>query len=156
MNRRRVVHFVDSEVFGGAEQAILTLFEGLDSTRWELVLAHSPSPELAPLVNGARALGVETWAVPRMAPGLEGLRRVPGFTSALRRRRAAVVHLHLTWPLDCQYALIGAVLARVPAVRRFAQHASADGRRVQESGRQAHRLGRSEGLRIAGQRAKGT
>jgi glycosyltransferase involved in cell wall biosynthesis len=116
MNRRRVVHFVDSEVFGGAEQAILTLFEGLDSTRWELVLAHSPSPELAPLVNGARALGVETWAVPRMAPGLEGLRRVPGFTSALRRRRAAVVHLHLTWPLGCQYALIGAVLARVPAV----------------------------------------
>jgi glycosyltransferase involved in cell wall biosynthesis len=117
MNQRvRVVHFVDSEFFGGTEQAILTLFEGLDSSRWELVLAHYPCPELAPLVAGAGALGVETWAVPRMPPGGEGLRRLAPFALELRRRHAAIVHLHLTWPLGCQYALLGAVFARVPAV----------------------------------------
>lgn len=122
MSRRpRVVHFVDSEVFGGTEQAILTLFEGLDPSRWELVLAHHPSPGIEPLVAGARKRGVETWAVPAMAPGVNGLRHLPRFAIDLRRRGASIVHVHLTWPLGCQYALLGAVLARVPAVVATAQ-----------------------------------
>jgi len=110
------VHFVDSEEFGGAEQAILTLLEGLDSSRWELELAHHPSAALAPLVDGAHALGVGTWTVPALHPGLTGLRRIPRFVSELRRRRPAIVHFHLTWPLACQYALAGAYIARVPSV----------------------------------------
>jgi glycosyltransferase involved in cell wall biosynthesis len=114
--RRRVVHFVDSEVFGGTEQAMLTLFEGLDASRWELVLAHYPDEALAPLVSGAQMRGVETWCVPPMPPGFVGLRRLPRFATQLRRGHASLVHLHLTWPLGCQYALVSAMLARVPAV----------------------------------------
>ena len=56
--RHRVVHYVDSEVFGGTEQAILTLLEGLDHSRWDLVLAHRASPQIARLVQGAHSLGV--------------------------------------------------------------------------------------------------
>jgi glycosyltransferase involved in cell wall biosynthesis len=115
-SRVRVVHFVDSEEFGGAEQAILTLLEGLDASRWHLSLAHRPSAALAPLVDGAHALDVETWTVPAMQPGAKGLGRIPRFASELRRRRPAIVHFHLTWPLACQYALLAAVIARVPTV----------------------------------------
>jgi glycosyltransferase involved in cell wall biosynthesis len=114
--RRRVVHFVDSEVFGGTEQAMLTLFEGLDASRWELVLAHYPGEALAPLVSGAQMRGVETWSVPPMPPGFVGLRRLPRFATTLRCDHASLVHLHLTWPLACQYTLMSAALARVPAV----------------------------------------
>jgi glycosyltransferase involved in cell wall biosynthesis len=117
MNQRhRIVHFVDSEVFGGNEQAMLTLFEGLDTSRWDLVLAHYPCEALAPLVSGAQFRGVETWTVPPMPPGAVGLRRSPGFAMKLRRGHASLMHLHLSWPLACQYALVGATLARVPAV----------------------------------------
>src|SRR5579862_2384772 len=105
-SRPRVLHFVASEAFGGAEQAILTLFEGLDPARWDLLLAHYPADALAPLVSGANALGVETWTVPAMHSGPRGLSRIASFATALRRRRPAIVHLHLTWPLSCQYPLM--------------------------------------------------
>jgi glycosyltransferase involved in cell wall biosynthesis len=111
-----VLHVTDSPAFGGAEQAILTLMAGLDRSRWTSALAHHPSEAVAPLVEGAHALGVQTWSIPRMDPGLQGITRLPAFVAGLRRRRPTIVHAHLTWPLASQYALIGARVARVPAV----------------------------------------
>jgi glycosyltransferase involved in cell wall biosynthesis len=113
---RSVLHVTDSSAFGGAEQAILTLLEGLDRDRWAPTLVHHPAPGIEPLVRGAHAIGVPTWSVPRMDPGLHGLARLPGFVTAVRSRRPAIVHAHLTWPLACQYALLGSWLARTPAV----------------------------------------
>ena len=117
----RVLHVTDSVVYGGAERAILTLMAGTDRSRWDLRLAHHPAAAIDPLVAGADALGVPRWEVPRMDPGFEGVARLPGYVAGLRRHRPDIVHLHLSWPLACQYALVGAFIARVPAVVATAQ-----------------------------------
>lgn len=113
---RRVVHVVESTVYGGAERAVLTLMTATDRSQWEPVLFHHDAPALAPLVDGARAAGLTTVAVPVMPPGFTGVRRIPGLARRFRRIRPDVAHLHLTWPLGCQYQLIAARLARVPKV----------------------------------------
>jgi glycosyltransferase involved in cell wall biosynthesis len=112
----RVLHLTDSDVFGGAEQALLMLLTGLDRSRWDLMLAHHPSRGLAPLVEGVTALNIPTLTLPTMAPGYPGVRRIPNFVTALRRLGPSIVHLHLTWPLACQYALLGSWLARTPRI----------------------------------------
>ncbi len=112
----RVVHFTDAPVFGGAEQAILTLIDGLDRTRWESVLVHHPSDAVRPLADGAAARGVPTKSVPRMDPGVDGARHIPRFVRDLRRLEPTIFHAHLTWPLASQYALLGSWLARSPGI----------------------------------------
>lgn len=116
MTPGRVICFTDSDGFGGAERALLTLLSGLDDRRWRATLAHHPSSGIQPLVSEARALGIETWSVSSMPHGLRGALNVPGFARALRHRRPDVFHAHLTWPLAAKNALLGALVARVPAV----------------------------------------
>jgi glycosyltransferase involved in cell wall biosynthesis len=111
----RVVHFLDTSTCGGMEQVVLTLFEHLDRSRFELVLAHHGDPGLEPLVNGAHELGVRSWAVPRMQ-GRAGARVFPRFVLGLRRERASIFHAHLNWPLACHYGIAGAAAAGVPAI----------------------------------------
>ena len=112
---RTVAYFTDSPAFGGSEQAILILLAGLDRERWNPILLHHAEAGLAPLVAGARQLGVRTWAVPRMR-GHQGLLYLPGFVRALHALRPAVFHAHLVQPLACTYPRLGAVLARIPAI----------------------------------------
>jgi hypothetical protein len=64
---RRVVYFSDSEGFGGAEQVLLQLLTGLDPREWTPVLFHHGATGLAPLVERARAIGVQDRVVPRMS-----------------------------------------------------------------------------------------
>ena len=102
---------VDSLIFGGVEGVVLTLLRVLPRDDWELVLVHHPSPALRPLVDGARLAGARTVAVPTMRPGWEGLGRLPAFVRTLRALRPDLVHVHLSWPLGCQYQLLAARLA---------------------------------------------
>src|SRR5512136_2048631 len=113
---RTVVHFTDSSGFGGAEQALLILMAGLKRQGWRSVLMYHVSPGITPLIEGATELDVELWPVPRMPDGLQGARRVWPFSRELRARRPDVFHAHLTWPLACKFGLMGAILARVPAL----------------------------------------
>jgi glycosyltransferase involved in cell wall biosynthesis len=114
--RRSLYLFTDSAGFGGAEESLLTLLAGLDRDAWAPTLVHHPERGVAPLVERARELGADLWPVPRMPDGLPGVRGVPRFAWHLRKRRPAVFHAHLTWPLGCKFGLAGAVLARVPAI----------------------------------------
>lgn len=111
----RVFYFTDSATFGGAEQATLTLMQGLDRARWEPTLVHHPEPGLTALIARAKNSGIATWAVPRMR-GRVGAQQLPNFVRELRARRPTVFHAHLTMPLACKLPLAGAALARVPAV----------------------------------------
>jgi len=111
----RVFYFTDSAAFGGAEQAMLTLMQGLDRTRWEPTLVHHPEPGLSALAARAKNSDIATWAVPRMR-GSVGAQHLLYFVRELRARRPTVFHAHLTMPLADKLALAGAALARVPAV----------------------------------------
>ncbi|MDP9258900.1 MAG: glycosyltransferase, partial [Actinomycetota bacterium] len=113
---REVVCFTDSEGFGGAERALLMLLDGLDARNWRATLCHHPAPGVEPLVAQARQLGISTWSVPPLPHGLLGMLRIPSFARALRERRPAVFHAHLTWPLGAKNGLLAALAARVPAV----------------------------------------
>jgi glycosyltransferase involved in cell wall biosynthesis len=117
---RRVVHYVDSDIFGGSEEAALHLMASLDRGRWEPVLLHHPDLGNARLVEGATGLGIRTQVVPRVAPDdvFMGVRRI---RQVLRAERPAVVHAHLSWPLACRYGILAAWLARVPAIVATAQ-----------------------------------
>jgi glycosyltransferase involved in cell wall biosynthesis len=114
--RRTIVYFTDTISFGGTEQALLTLAAGLNRAEWCPLLMYHPSAGVAPLIEQAQKLNVELWPVPRMPDGREGASRVLRFALELRARRPAVFHAHLTWPLACKFGLVGAILARVPAI----------------------------------------
>jgi glycosyltransferase involved in cell wall biosynthesis len=112
---RLVVHYTDAVAYGGAERMLLTLLEGLDRQRWCPLLYHPGGAAIAPLVEGARAAGVETRTVPRMQ-GKRGLARMPAFVRELRTDDPVVFHAHLPWPFRCSRELVAARLARVPAI----------------------------------------
>jgi glycosyltransferase involved in cell wall biosynthesis len=117
---RRVVHYVDGDIFGGSEEAALHLMASLDRGRWEPVLMHHPGPGIARLVDGAGRLGIRVQVVPRVDPQ----HRLVGITRlwrALRAERPAILHAHLSWPFACKYGVLAAWLARVPAIVGTAQ-----------------------------------
>jgi glycosyltransferase involved in cell wall biosynthesis len=117
---RRVVHYVDSDAFGGSEEAALHLMASLDRARWEPVLLHHPSPGISRLLEGATRLGIRTRAVPWVGPGgrCSGLVRL---WRALRPERPAIFHAHLSWPLACKHGVGAAWLARIPGIVGTAQ-----------------------------------
>lgn len=112
---RTVIHFTDSNTFGGTEQVLLQILEGLDRQCWRPVLFFHSMPELAPLLKKAQHLGVKLRTVPRIQT-IQDIGRLPGFIRALRAERPSIFHAHLSWPLACKYGLVASVLTRVPAV----------------------------------------
>jgi glycosyltransferase involved in cell wall biosynthesis len=112
---RTVVHFVDTDTFGGSEQSLLHLLEGLDRARWRPVLLHHPAAGLAQLLEGAAAAGVTVRQVPRVSDA-DVAWRLPGLVRALGVDRPAVFHAHLNWPLACKFGLVAARIRRVPVV----------------------------------------
>jgi glycosyltransferase involved in cell wall biosynthesis len=126
---RRVVHYVDSDTFGGSEEAALHLMASLDRGRWEPVLLHHPEPGIRRLVDEAARLGIRTRAVLR--PAGNRIAGVIPLWRALRAERPAIFHAHLSWPFACKSGVRAAWLARVPAIVGTAQLylAPAGGRR---------------------------
>ena len=112
---RTVVHFSDSDAFGGTERALLQLVAGLDRARWRPVVFHADTPGAAQLAAETAALGVRAVAVEPSATPRRGVASIPTLTRALRRERAAVFHAHQTWSLSCRYGIVAAALAGVPA-----------------------------------------
>jgi glycosyltransferase involved in cell wall biosynthesis len=122
--RRTVVHVSDSLEFGGTEQVILQLLEGLDGCRWRNVLFHQPSRSRSLLADAAEALGAEHHAwQPQVS--WAGLSQVIPLVQQLRSIRPSVMHVHLTDPLACRFVLAAGALARVPAIIAT-QHLFAD------------------------------
>lgn len=113
--RRRVVHYVDSDIFGGSEEAALHLMSSLDHERWEPVLLHHSGPGVARLADGAKRLGVRTVVLPRVRRGPR-LAELPWLWRALSLERPTLFHAHLTWPRACKPGVLAAWLTRVPAV----------------------------------------
>ena len=111
---------MDSDIFGGNEEAALHLFGSLDRARYEPVLLHHGGTEIARLIEGAAGLGIRTRAVPRVSRRgrVAGLFRL---WQAVRAERPAIFHAHLSWPLACKHGVYAAWLARVPGIVGTAQ-----------------------------------
>lgn len=112
---RTVIQFTDSYGFGGAEEMLLRLLEGLDRRRWEPILMHHDGPGISPLLERARRLDVRIRSVPRLA-GRRDFSRLPRLIREIRSEGPAIFHAHLCWTLRCSYGLMAAALARVPGV----------------------------------------
>ncbi len=112
---RTVVYYIDSATFGGTEQALLHLLAGIDRQNWEPVIFHHAEPTLAPLLEGARSMNVNTQLVPRMQ-GFQTVSGLPRFTQQLREERPTIFHAHLNWLLSCKYGLLASILAHIPVV----------------------------------------
>lgn len=132
---RTVVHYTDTAGFGGAEQGLLTLLEGLDRSRWSPVLVHHAYPGVEPLLEKARQLDVRTRRVDSLPQSFDW-KWVRNFGALLRSERATVFHAHLVWPVACSYGLIAASLYRVPGIlatqQLFAPIETAHDRRLQK------------------------
>jgi glycosyltransferase involved in cell wall biosynthesis len=117
---RRVIHYIDSEVYGGTEEAALHLMASLDRTRWEPMLLYHPAPGIGRLAQSAHQLGIPTRVVARVERGarLAGVNRL---RRVFRLERPAIVHAHLSWPFACKHGVLAAWLARVPAILGTAQ-----------------------------------
>jgi glycosyltransferase involved in cell wall biosynthesis len=113
--RRTALHFTDTRGFGGAEKSILFLVERLAAHGWQSLLVHHDEPDARQLVVEAEQLGARTLNIPRMTDR-HALVDVARFVRLVRSLRPEVFHAHLTWPLACEFGLVGAGLARLPAV----------------------------------------
>ena len=120
MTARRVIHYLDSEVYGGTEEAALQLMASLDRTRWEPMLLYHPGSGIGRLGERAGQLHIPARAMPRVEPGarLGGVNRL---RRLFRRERPTIVHAHLSWPFACKHGVLAAWLARVPAILGTAQ-----------------------------------
>jgi len=118
---RTVVHFSDSNAFGGTERAILQLVARLDRERWRSVIFHTACPGSAQLAEEARALGVAVRPLRPADNPAAGVASILPLVRAIRREGAVVFHAHQTWSLSCRYGIVAAALARVPAIVASAQ-----------------------------------
>jgi glycosyltransferase involved in cell wall biosynthesis len=113
---RSIFYYTDSDVLGGAEEALLMLIENLDRAVWRPTLLLGGVAAPTALAERATALEVSVRTVPATPLGLTGASRVPGLARWLARERPDVFHAQLPWLLAAKWPLTAAVLARVPAV----------------------------------------
>jgi glycosyltransferase involved in cell wall biosynthesis len=112
----RVCLYIDSRAYGGAERVLLDLVACLDRRSWEPVLLYQPGADTELLASSAVARGATLVAAPPLPEGVEGVGRLRAWVRQLRRLDPAVFHAQLTWPMAGKFALLGALIARVPAI----------------------------------------
>jgi glycosyltransferase involved in cell wall biosynthesis len=112
----KVLFFVDSPVFGGVEQALLQLMEGLDRAVWWPVLVHHPSENLQYLIRKVDELQIKRIETPPMPLGIRGMKSMVPFLKIIHREQPVVFHAHLSWPLGCKWGVVASILAHVPAI----------------------------------------
>jgi len=112
---RTVVHYVDSDTYGGCEEVVLLLLSGLDRTRWRPSLIHHEASGIAKLLNEVRQLGIPCRAVPTLT-GRKRIAALRRFVKELQAAEPAIFHAHLNWPLGCRYGVAAAKIGQVPAI----------------------------------------
>jgi len=111
----KIVYYLDSDNFGGAEQVLYILLRGLDRNAWQPLLAYHPNPGIAPFISSVEDLGIETFPTTRIVNyrDIEGIRE---FASRLKAIRPHIFHANINWPLSCSNGIIAAYLTRIPAI----------------------------------------
>jgi glycosyltransferase involved in cell wall biosynthesis len=108
-----VLHYLDSDAFGGAEQSMLHLFAHTDRRTFSPILLMT-DPPLPDVMREARALDVPVRTVPR-ARGATNVVAAIRLAGALRGG-GHLLHAHLNWALGCSWAILAARSAGLPIV----------------------------------------
>jgi len=111
----RVVHYIESDGFGGAEQMMLNLIQAIDKNNWEPILVYHPHPGILTFINRVEALKITTISVP-LITGLGDLSSMKALIEKLRELHPEVFHAHLVSNLRCSFGIICANLADVKAI----------------------------------------
>jgi glycosyltransferase involved in cell wall biosynthesis len=116
--RARVVYAVESTAMGGTERSTALLIRHLDRSRFEPRLLCPAEPDIQPLVDHVRSLGVPV----RQCDFLTGKSRLSsgerlfGLVRELRAQRADILHIQLPGGSGGRYLKMAAFLAGVPVV----------------------------------------
>ncbi|MEQ9620234.1 MAG: glycosyltransferase [Deltaproteobacteria bacterium] len=113
--KHRVVHYIDSQGFGGAELILFNLLCGLDPKRWESVLVYHSHPGIAPFIEKVNELDIEIISLPPIKRWTN-ISRMLELIRKLRVLNATVFHAQMPWYLSCSFGVLCAFLARVPAI----------------------------------------
>lgn len=112
---QKVVHYIESDLFGGCEEVTYQILLGLDKDRWQPILFHHDEEGIHHLIKKVRDLGIQTYTVPRIN-SRNIIVTLPKFIRKLRGVKADIFHAHLSWPLGCRYGLIAAKFSLVPVI----------------------------------------
>ncbi|MGE0024280.1 MAG: glycosyltransferase [Hyphomicrobium sp.] len=115
MTAETVVHYIDSNTYGGCERVVSLTLAGIDTRRWQPVLVHHEAPGIADFVSEIAREGVLCRTLPAMRS--RGSMAMLGLlVRELAALKPAVFHAHLNWPLGCRHGLMAAKMSAVPAV----------------------------------------
>jgi len=111
----KVIYYIDSDNFGGAEKVLYNLIKGLDRNTWSPALLYHPAEGISDFVNSIRELGAEVSPVP-VIKGYKDLENLSRFSKAARKLHPDIFHANLNWPLACSYGIMGAYYARIKTI----------------------------------------
>ena len=113
--KHRIVYYIESKDFGGAEQMLFNLLSGLDRDLWEPVLVFHPHPGIIPFIERIKGLDINTQPV-SFIKGLGDLSGMKNLIENLKELRPAVFHAQLVSNLRCTCGIICAKLAGIRAI----------------------------------------
>ena len=113
--KKKVIHYLDSDTFGGCEEVVLQLLAGLDKEKWQPVLFHHDKPGIARLLDEAKRLEIPCRIVPEIV-SKDAAVAIWEFARVLREVRPDIFHAHLNWPLGCRHGLAAAKFGRIPGI----------------------------------------
>lgn len=111
----RVVYYIESSDFGGAEQMLYNLLYELDRNFWEPVLVYQQHSGIVSFVERIRDLGISTVSVSAIK-GLGDIGGINRLVGTLRQLRPAVFHAQLVSNLKCTAGILCARLAGIKAI----------------------------------------
>jgi len=114
----RVALVVNSVAMGGVEEHVRQVATGLVERAARVTVVVPEESEIDPLARAALAAGAQVERL-TLSQGMlrpAGLRRLGRMVRLLRERRPHLLHLHLVGFDGGRWVLLGALLARVPAV----------------------------------------
>ena len=112
--RPLLLYITDAEGLGGAEGYLRTLLLHADQGVYRLGLLLPPRPATQPLVDLARAHGMQVTFLDAVHDVGLSINAIFRATAVLRRLRPAIVHFVLSSPRRCAETVIAAWLAGIP------------------------------------------
>ncbi len=113
--KHRIVYYIESKGFGGAEQMLFNLLRVVDRDLWEPVLVYQQNPGILEFVERVEGLGINTLSA-SIVNGLWDLRGMKKMIQNLKELHPAIFHAQLVSNLKCTGGIICAKLAGIKAI----------------------------------------